>query len=67
MTMTIDADGKVSEVDAAPESADGGKAPAEAACLARIAKKLKFSATGTVTHVQYPFMIVSRVKSTLAF
>jgi hypothetical protein len=67
MTMTIDADGKVSEVDAAHESADNGKAPAEAACLARVAKKLKFPATGTVTHVQYPFMIVSRVKSTLAF
>jgi hypothetical protein len=67
MTMTIDADGKVSEVEAAPESEDGGKAPAEAACLARVAKKLKFPATGTVTHVQYPFMIVSRIKSTLAF
>ncbi len=67
MTMTIDADGKVSEVDAAPESEDGGKAPAEAACLARLAKKLKFPATGAVAHVQYPFMIVSRVKSTLAF
>jgi hypothetical protein len=67
MTMTIDADGKVSEIEAAPESEDNGKAPAEAACLVRVAKKLKFPATGTVTHAQYPFMIVSRIKPTLAF
>src|SRR5262245_27441868 len=59
MSMTIDGDGNVTEVDASPESSDGGKAPAEAACLAKVAKKLKFPATGTVSHVQYPFMIVS--------
>jgi hypothetical protein len=63
MTMTIEADGKVSAVDASPESSDNGKAPAEAACLAKIAKKLKFPATGTITHVSYPFMIVSRIKA----
>lgn len=67
MTMTIDADGKVSAVEAAPQDQDGGKAPAEAACLARVAKKLKFPASGTTSHVQFPFMILSRVNRSLAF
>ncbi len=59
MAITIDGDGKVSEV--APAAEEGEKVPPEAACLAKLTKKLKFPATGTVTHVQYPFMIVSRV------
>jgi len=67
MTITIDGDGKVTDVQVAPESEDKGKAPPEASCLAKVAKKLKFSATGTVTHVSYPFMIVSRVKPTAAY
>ena len=67
MTLTIDADGKVSAVEAAPQDQDNGKAPAEAACLARLAKKLKFPASGTTSHVQYPFMIVSRVNRSIAF
>ncbi|HEX9104070.1 MAG TPA: hypothetical protein VF997_17785 [Polyangia bacterium] len=61
MAITIDADGKVSEAVPAPQEGDNGKVPPEAACLARLTKKLKFPATGTTTHVQYPFMIVSRV------
>jgi hypothetical protein len=67
MSMTIDADGKVIAVDAAPEDQDNGKAPAEAACLMKVAKKLKFPAVGTVTHVSYPFMIVSRIKPPLPY
>ncbi|MGZ3427528.1 MAG: AgmX/PglI C-terminal domain-containing protein [Polyangia bacterium] len=67
MTMTIDADGKVTAVEAAPEDQDGGKLPAEASCLMRVAKKLKFPAAGTVSHVSYPFMIVSRVKPALPY
>ena len=67
MTLTIDGDGKVSEAQAAPEDQQNGKMPAEAACLARVAKKLKFPATGTVTHVEYPFMLVSRVSRSLSF
>lgn len=67
MIMTIDAEGKVTEVQAAPESEDKGKAPAEAACLVKLAKKLKFSATGTTTRVSYPFMIVSRVKPAASY
>jgi len=64
MSLTIDADGKVSAVVADPQQdQDGGKLPAEAACLARVAKKRKFPASGTVTHVSYPFMIVSRIKT----
>lgn len=62
MTLTIDGDGKVTAADAAPQDQDGGKVPAEASCLARVAKKLKFPASGTVSHLSYPFMIVSRVK-----
>lgn len=64
MTLTIEADGKVSAVAADPQQdQDGGKLPAEAACLTRVAKKLKFPATGTISHVSYPFMILSRVKT----
>jgi hypothetical protein len=59
MAITIDGDGKVSEVVPAPEGGD--KVPPEAACLAKLTRKLKFPATGTTTHVEYPFMIVSRV------
>jgi hypothetical protein len=65
MNMTIDGDGNVTEVEAAPED-DGAKAPPEAVCLAKVAKKLKFPATGTVSHVSYPFMIVGRVKASPA-
>src|SRR5947209_2657882 len=57
VTMTITPDGKVSTVEAAPQDQDNGKAPAEAACLARVAKKLKFPAAGTTSTVQFPFMI----------
>ena len=59
MSITIDPDGKVSEVVPAPE--EGAKVPPEAACLAKLTKKLKFPATGTTTRVEYPFMLVSRV------
>ena len=62
MHITINADGKVSAVEAVPSDSDAGKAPAEAACLARVAKKLKFPATGTVSHVHYPFMLVSTAR-----
>lgn len=62
MTLTIDGDGKVTAAEAAPQDQDGGKVPAEASCLARVAKKLKFPAAGTISHLSYPFMIVSRVK-----
>jgi hypothetical protein len=62
MSMTIEADGTVSAVEATPQDQDNGKAPAEAACLVRVAKKMKFPAAGTISHVQYPFMIVPPVK-----
>ena len=62
MSITIDGDGKVSEAVPAAEG-DNAKVPPEAACLVKLTKKLKFPATGTTTHVEYPFMIVSRVKS----
>jgi hypothetical protein len=65
MSITIDPDGKVSEVVPAPE--DGAKVPPEAACLAKLTKKLKFPATGTTTRVEYPFMLVSRVNRTPSY
>jgi ABC-type nitrate/sulfonate/bicarbonate transport system substrate-binding protein len=67
MTLTIDADGKVSAVEAAAQDQDGGKMPPEAACLARVARKLKFPAAGTISHVEYPFMLVPHVKRALSF
>jgi hypothetical protein len=78
MSMTIEADGTVSTVEATPQDQDNGKGEttagkvrsaadqrwsnAEAACLVRVAKKMKFPAAGTVSHVQYPFMLVPPVK-----
>ena len=64
MHLTISADGKVTAVEAVALDADAGKAPSEAACLARVAKKLKFPATGTISHVHYPFMLVSTAHPT---
>ena len=61
MAITIDGEGKVTEAVPAADG-DSAKVPPEAACLVKLTKKLKFPATGTTTHVEYPFMIVSRVK-----
>lgn len=66
MQLTIDGDGKVSEAQPVAD-ADGGKVPAEAACLARVAKRLKFPATGTVSRVDYPFMLMSQVRRVPSF
>jgi hypothetical protein len=65
MQLTIDAEGKVIFVE--PVLGEGEKAPAEASCLVRLSKKLKFPATGTISRVQYPFMIVSRVRRQPSF
>lgn len=67
VTMTIEADGTVSAVEAAAQGEDGGKAPAEAACLVRVARRLQFPAAGTVSHVQYPFLIVPRLERRVRF
>ena len=67
MTLTIEPDGKVSSVEALPENQEGGKVPAEAACLARVAKRLKFPAAGTVSHIAYPFMIVPQLRRAVSF
>ena len=47
VVMTIDGDGNVSAAMRRRRGQNSGKAPAEAACLVRVAKKLKFPATGT--------------------
>lgn len=67
MTLTIDGDGKVTAVEAAPQDQDGGKAPIEAVCLSRVAKKLKFPAAGVVSRVAYPFMLVSHPRREPSF
>jgi hypothetical protein len=67
MTLSIDADGKVTGVEAVPQDQDNGKAPAEAACLSRVVKKLKFPAAGIASKLAYPFMLVSRVRREPAF
>ena len=51
MRLDIDSDGRV--INAAVT----GKMNAEAACVARVARKLHFPATGTDSHVEYPFML----------
>jgi hypothetical protein len=67
LTLTIDGDGKVTMAEAVRDGLDAGKAPAEAECLARVAKRLKFPATGTVSRVQYPFMLLPRARRPLGF
>jgi hypothetical protein len=51
MRLDIDPDGRV--INAAVT----GKASPESACVARVARKLHFPATGTDSHVEYPFML----------
>ena len=51
MRLDIDPDGRV--INAAVT----GKANAESACIARVARKLHFPSTGTDSHVEYPFML----------
>jgi hypothetical protein len=51
LRLDIDPDGRV--INAAVT----GKMTQEAACVARVARKLRFPATGTDSHVEYPFMI----------
>ena len=65
MQLTIDGEGRVVAVD--PVVGDGERAAAEAGCLARVARGLRFPATGGVSRVQYPFMIVPRVVRRGAF
>jgi hypothetical protein len=38
------------------------KAPAEAACLSRLVRKMKFPSTGTVSHVEFPFLLVPQLR-----
>lgn len=58
MQLTIDAEGKVSAVD--PVLNAGDRLAPEASCLTRLSKRLRFPATGTISQVQYPFMIMPR-------
>ncbi len=67
MAITIDPDGKVAEAVPAQDGESANKVPPEAACLAKLTKKLKFPATGTTTHLQYPFMLVSRAPRTPSY
>jgi hypothetical protein len=62
MTLTIEPDGHVSAAEAVAQDQEGGKLPPETACLQRVARRLKFPASGTLSRVQYPFMLLSQVK-----
>jgi hypothetical protein len=52
--IEIDAAGKVAVVQPID------KANAESQCLARVARRLSFPATGVTTRVNYPFMLLRR-------
>jgi hypothetical protein len=54
LRLEIGADGKVLDV-IQPEQRS-----AESQCLARVARTLSFPATGTTSHVAYPFVLTPR-------
>ncbi len=56
MCLHIDADGRVSAVESTT------KPTAESQCLTRVAKRLKFPATGMTSHVDYPFMLMPQLR-----
>ena len=56
MRLEIDGSGRV--LSAEPS----GKASAETTCLARVAKRLKFPATGLPSHVEYPFLLTPQLR-----
>lgn len=53
LDLEIDADGRVSGAEAIASSA-------EARCLERVARRLRFPASGTVTRVAFPFLLAPR-------
>jgi hypothetical protein len=57
MHLEIDGDGRVITVE--PSS---GKPTPEAACLQRVARKLHFPSTGTISRVDYPFMLLPQIR-----
>ncbi len=56
LKLEIDADGKVVGAEAA------GKITPAVACLQKVARKLQFPATGTSSHVEYPFMLAPQIR-----
>jgi hypothetical protein len=56
MCLHIDADGKVASVESTT------KPTSESQCLARVAKRMKFPATGVASHLDYPFMILPQIR-----
>ncbi len=57
MHLEIDPEGHVLSAGSAAE-----KAPAEASCLSRVVRRMKFPATGTVSHVEFPFLIAPSLR-----
>jgi hypothetical protein len=55
--LEIDGEGKV--ISALPASE---KISPESACLSRVARKLHFPSTGTVSRVDYPFMLAPQLR-----
>jgi hypothetical protein len=61
--LDIDGEGRVVAADRGDphlETKSPGDKSAVAQCLARVAKKIKFPATGVLSHVEYPFMLAPR-------
>jgi hypothetical protein len=57
LRLEIDPDGHVLTAESSAE-----KAPAEAACLARVVRKMKFPKAGVVSHVEFPFLLVPQLR-----
>ena len=53
--LEIDGEGRVAAAEPSTPNAEGK-------CLARVAQRLRFPATGTLSHVEYPFMLVPQLR-----
>lgn len=62
--LDIDGDGRVVAAERGDPHVDSAKPgtdkSAVAGCLARVARRIKFPATGVLSHVEYPFMLAPR-------
>jgi hypothetical protein len=54
--LEIDADGRVTTADPAAKPTN------ESQCLQKVAKRFKFPATGTVSKLDYPFMLAPQLR-----
>lgn len=55
LKLTIDEQGQVTSADSAEKSPSK-----EASCLSRVVRSLRFPATGVVSRLEYPFLLLPR-------